>query len=473
MASSSGPAALTGSIAHNGKGAKITMTQLLIIGGSDAGISAALRARELDATVTPTIVMADDFPNFSICGLPFFLSGEVPDWRNLAHRTTDDLARAGIQLMTNHRATAIDAENQVVTVIDSQAQEKHVAYDRLIIGTGAISNRPSIAGIDLPGVYFLRWMNDSFAVQRHLTEFEPQSVVIVGGGYIGLEMADALVLRGLKVTLVEHNPTVLKTVDASLGDMVKAELQRHNVTVANGVSIEAIQPKGNQLQVTGSHGFETIADLVLVAVGAKPNTQLAESAGIELGLTGAIRVNRKMETNVPNIYAAGDCVETWHRVLNQNTYLPLGTTAHKQGRVAGANAVGSNQEFAGSLGTQVVKVFELAIARTGLRDFEAAGFDPVTIESEVWDHKAYYPGAHKLRIRITGDRQTGKLLGAQIAGHYQGEVAKRIDIYATALFHEMTVEAVNDLDLSYTPPLGSPWDAVQMAAQAWSQALHH
>jgi NADPH-dependent 2,4-dienoyl-CoA reductase/sulfur reductase-like enzyme len=445
------------------------MTQLLIIGGSDAGISAALRAKELAPEVTPTIVMADDFPNFSICGLPFFLSGEVPDWHNLAHRTRDDLAREGIQLLTNHRAIALHPQEKMVIAIDAAGQEKHLPYDRLILGTGATSNRPQIAGIELPGVYFLRWMADSFAVHNHLTKLNPQSVVIVGGGYIGLEMADALVLRGLQVTLVEHHSTVLKTVDPSLGAMVAAELQKQGVTVVNDVSIAAIQPQGNQRRVTGSNGFAAIADMVLIAVGAKPNTHLAETAGIELGVGGAIRVNRQMETNLPDIYAAGDCVETWHRVLNQNTYLPLGTTAHKQGRIAGANAIGHNQAFAGSLGTQVVKVFELAVARTGLRDFEAvaAGFDPVTVESEVWDHKAYYPGAHKLRILVTGDRRTGKLLGAQIAGHYQGEVAKRIDIYASALFHGMTVDAVSDLDLSYTPPLGSPWDAVQIAAQGW------
>jgi NADPH-dependent 2,4-dienoyl-CoA reductase/sulfur reductase-like enzyme len=449
------------------------MTQLLIIGGSDAGISAALRARELDSTVTPMIVMADDFPNFSICGLPFFLSGEVTDWRNLAHRTKEDIILAGIQLLTNHTATAIRPQDNVVTAVDAAGNAKHLPYDRLIIGTGAISRRPNIQGIDLAGVYFLRWMSDSFAVHKHLTEFNPQSVVIVGGGYIGLEMADALVLRGLQVTLVEHNSTVLKTVDPSLGEMVRAELQRHNVKVATGISIESIQQKGTQLLVSGSNQFEAIADMVLVAVGAKPNTHLAEAAGIELGFGGAIRVNQKMETNLPDIYAAGDCVETWHRVLNQTTYLPLGTTAHKQGRVAGGNAIGYSQTFAGSLGTQVVKVFELATARTGLRDSEAleAGFDPVTVETEVWDHKVYYPGAHNLRILVTGDRRTGKLLGAQIAGHYQAEVAKRIDIYATALFHSMTVEAFSQLDLSYTPPLGSPWDAVQIAAQGWSKHL--
>ena len=180
-----------------------------------------------------------------------------------------------------------------------------------------------------------------------------------------------------------------------------------------------------------------------------------------------------MRTNLPDVLAAGDCVETWHRLLEAPAYLPLGTTAHKQGRIAGETAVGGTAEFAGSLGTQVVKVFELAVARTGLRDAEApaAGFEPVTVGSVEFDHKAYYPGAHQLHLRITGDRQTGRLLGAQLLGDQRAQVAKRIDIAATALFHHMTVEGLSELDLSYTPPFGSPWDAVQMATQAWTREV--
>jgi NADPH-dependent 2,4-dienoyl-CoA reductase/sulfur reductase-like enzyme len=176
-----------------------------------------------------------------------------------------------------------------------------------------------------------------------------------------------------------------------------------------------------------------------------------------------------MQTNVEGIYAAGDCVETWHRILRSYTWLPLGTTSHKQGRVAGENAVGGNLEFQGSLGTQVVKVFDLAVARTGLRDSEASkvGLDSLTTCTEHYDHKAYYPGANKLTVAVTGERSTGRLLGAQIVGHWRSEVAKRIDVFASAIYHGMTVEELNDLDLSYTPPLGSPWDAVQMAAQEW------
>jgi NADPH-dependent 2,4-dienoyl-CoA reductase/sulfur reductase-like enzyme len=215
---------------------------------------------------------------------------------------------------------------------------------------------------------------------------------------------------------------------------------------------------------------DVCGELVLVGVGVQPNAEIGQNAGLPTGVKGALRVNRRMETDIPGVYAAGDCVETWHRLLETYAYLPLGTTSHKQGRIAGENAVGGSREFQGSLGTQVVKVFDLAIARTGLRDEEArkAGFEPITVQSRHFDHKAYYPGAQELRLSVTGDRQSDKLLGAQILGHWRSEVSKRIDVYATALFHSMKVEELNDLDLSYTPPLGSPWDAVQIAAQAWS-----
>ena len=211
--------------------------------------------------------------------------------------------------------------------------------------------------------------------------------------------------------------------------------------------------------------------MVLVVVGVRPETTLAADAGAALGIRGAIVVDRGMRTGLPEVYAARDCVITHHRLLGV-TYLPLGTTAHKQGRVAGENALGGNREFAGSLGTQVVKIFDQAAARTGLRGHEAAaaGFDPVTVEYQADDHKAYYPGSHRITMRITGDRATGRLLGMQLFGHKNAEIAKRIDIAATAIYNNMTVDTVSDLDLSYTPPLGSPWDAVQMGAQAWVRA---
>ncbi len=387
------------------------MTRLLILGGSDAGISAALRARELNSSVEVTVVLADRFPNYSICGLPFYLSGEVPDWHWLAHRTAEDITREGIHLLLDSTAQAIDPTNHVVTILAEDGKPRKLAYDRLVIATGAVPIRPHMPGLDLPGVYLLRSMEDSFAVHEYLDTHAPRSAVIVGGGYIGMEMADAFVHRGLSVTVVEHGPSVLKTVDESLGRRVSAELRHHGVEVATRTAVERIAQAGTQVRVMGSEGFQATGDLVLVAVSVQPQTELAQAAGIVTGERHAIRVTRAMETNIPDIYAAGDCVETWHRLLNAPTYLPLGTTAHKQGRIAGENAVGGQREFAGSLGTQVVKVFDLVVARTGLRDAEAkdAGFDPLTVEATIWDHKVYYPGAHEMYIRITGDRKTGRL----------------------------------------------------------------
>jgi NADPH-dependent 2,4-dienoyl-CoA reductase/sulfur reductase-like enzyme len=208
---------------------------------------------------------------------------------------------------------------------------------------------------------------------------------------------------------------------------------------------------------------------VLVVVGVEPASALAQTAGIDVGLQSAIRTNRRMEASAPDVFAAGDCVETWHRLLGKAVYLPLGTTSHKQGRVAGENAVGGDRVFQGSLGTQVVKIFDLAVARTGLRDPEAetAGYSAKTVETKGFDHKVYYPGAHSIRIRVTGDRESGLLLGAQMVGHSSAQIAKRIDTFATAIHQGATVDELSDLDLSYTPPFSAPWDPIQVAAQSW------
>ncbi len=292
-------------------------------------------------------------------------------------------------------------------------------------------------------------------------------------------MADALTVRGLQVTQMEQLPEVLPTVDPELGALVHAELSAHGVEVLTGTTVQAVSkaPPGGEgrleVQATTADGSAVTraADMVLAVVGVRPETTLAAGAGATLGVKGAIAVDEGMRTSLADVLAAGDCVITHHRLLGV-TYLPLGTTAHKQGRVAGENALGGSRQFAGSLGTQVVKIFGQAAARTGLRDHEAApaGFDPVTVESVADDHKAYYPGSHRITMRVTGDRATGRLLGVQLFGHKDAEIAKRVDIAATAIFHGMTVDGVSDLDLSYTPPLGSPWDAVQMGAQAWTKA---
>jgi NADPH-dependent 2,4-dienoyl-CoA reductase/sulfur reductase-like enzyme len=449
--------------------------KLVVIGGSDAGISASLRARELSPDTEVNLILADRYPNFSICGLPFYLSGEISDWTTLAHRTTDEIAEKGIRLVPDHRVTAIIPDRKEILAADAEGRSSTFPYDRLVIATGGVSSVPNLPGIDLPGVFFLRWMADSFAFQEYLNVRRPASIVIIGAGYIGMEMADAMTRRGLSVSVVEFLPSVLTTFDPALGGIVRTELEQQGVRIFNGFAVERIESSGKGLSVRSVAAEAIAADMVLVAVGSRPETSLARAAGIETGIKGAICVNRRMETGIPDIYAAGDCAETYHRLLGKSTYLPLGTTAHKQGRIAGENAVGGSGEYAGTMGTQSVKIFNLVAARTGLKDDEALreGLAPLSVDIETWDHKAYYPHAKKMMIRITGDRKTGRLLGAQIIGAYGTEVSKRIDTVAASIHNGMTMESVNDLDLSYTPPLSSPWDPVQIAAQAWSQTIRH
>jgi NADPH-dependent 2,4-dienoyl-CoA reductase/sulfur reductase-like enzyme len=454
---------------------------LVMIGGSDAGISAALRVREIDPSADVSVVLADAYPNFSICGIPYYISGEVSHWRNLAHRTIADLEAIGMTLRPDTIVRQIDVSGRKLLVTAPGGAEDLISYDKLVIGTGAVPVRPPIAGLEdlgpADGVHQLHTMGDTFAVMQTLEERRPGSAVIVGAGYIGLEMAEALTTRGLAVTQIEQLPEVLPTVDHELGALVHAELAGHGLTVRTGTTVQRISQdfngQGGRLRVdatTAGEAVSEIADMVLVVTGVRPDADLAGSAGAALSVKGTIAVDRAMRTNLPDVFAAGDCVVTHHRLLGE-TYLPLGTTAHKQGRIAGENALGGSREFAGSLGTQVVKIFEQAAARTGLRDIEAAaaGFDPVTVQTEADDHKAYYPGSHRITMRVTGDRTTGRLLGMQLFGHRNAEVAKRIDIAATAIFHGMAVDDVGDLDLSYTPPLGSPWEAVQMGTQAWAR----
>jgi NADPH-dependent 2,4-dienoyl-CoA reductase/sulfur reductase-like enzyme len=438
--------------------------RLLIIGGSDAGVSAAVRAQELRPDVEITVLLADAFPNYSICGLPFYISGETENWHQLAHRTEFP----GIEILCNHRAEEVEPVHKIVRARSTAGLEVALKYDKLIIATGAKPAIPGISGIEL--AHPMHTMSNSFAVREKVTSGKVRKASIVGGGYIGVEMADALTHCGIEVELIGRADSVLPTVDPEIGRQISAELLKHGVAVRTGVAVHALRGTGSDIVLTGSNGFTSRADLVVWATGVIPASEIAVAAGVDMGSQQACKVSRRMETNLAEVYAAGDCVETWHRVLQRYSYLPLGTTAHKQGRVAGENAVGGDVEFGGAVGTQVVKVFDMAIARTGLLDREAVSgeLSPLTVATEAYDHKAYYPGAEKLAIRVTGDLRTGKLIGAQIAGHWKAEVAKRIDVFATALFHGMKVEEINSLDLSYTPPLGSPWDAVQVAAQRWS-----
>lgn len=320
--------------------------RLVAIGGSDAGVSAALRARELDVTAEVTVIVADAYPNFSICGIPYHVSGEVPQWRNLAHRTVADLEETGMRLQLDTTAERIDAGAHEVHVRSAHGSRTTIPYDQLVVGTGALPVRPPIEGLQqlgvADGVHVLHSMDDTFALMRTLTAGEPRAAVIIGAGYLGLEMAEALTARGIAVTQVEQLPEVLPTVDPELGGLVAAELRGHGVDVVTRTVITRItrsEPGApGRLRVDGlandGEPFARHSDVVLVFAGVRPDVELAAAAGARLGVKGAIDVDRTMRTTLHDVFAAGDCVVTHHRLLGV-TYIPLGTTAHKQGYIAG------------------------------------------------------------------------------------------------------------------------------------------
>lgn len=455
--------------------------KLVTVGGSDAGISAALRALELDPTVEVTVIAEDAYPNFSICGIPYYLSGEVHAWTDLAHRSRDDLEALGIKLRLDTRVTGIDTQRHRVRCEASGAVDE-VAWDRLVIATGAVPIAPPIAGLDVARggdrVFFVHTIADARAIMARLEATSVRQALVIGAGYIGLELADGLTTRGVNVQQIEAQPQILATVDAPLATLLANELVANGVelstnTLATSISVDDRSIRVTTVDARTGQVRVLTAEIAIVVTGVRPSTELAVAAGARLGTSGAIWVDRRMQTGVSDLFAAGDCVITHHQMLGES-YLPLGTTAHKQGRIAGAQAVGhTGEEFMGVVGTQVVKVFGQVIARTGLTEAEAerVGFTPLTVLASTDDHKRYYPGAETLSITITGDRLTHRLLGVAMLGPISGAVHKRIDVAALALHGAMTIDELLALDLAYTPPLGTPWDALQVTASQWLSAL--
>ncbi|MFW6000905.1 MAG: FAD-dependent oxidoreductase [Halanaerobium sp.] len=440
--------------------------KVVIIGGSDVGISAALRIRELDDNIRPFIIADNNFPNFSICGIPFFLGGEVEKWENLAHRKESDIKEAGIDLMLNTKVVKIDTENKEIEAVNAEGSHK-ISYEKLVMGTGGINIVPPIEGLDLPEVFFMRWMDDAISFDQFIEKKQPKKAVVVGGGYVGLEMVEALINRGLEVTVVEFLDSVLTTVDKKLRKIVQKNLEEKGAEFVLNTAVEKIEKENGSLIISGSNGFKVTADTALVSVGTKPNTELAEGTELKTDGRGAFIVNKKMQTNNKDIYAGGDCTQTLNNITGEFDYFALGTVAHKHGRIIGSNICGLDREFEGVIGTQSIKLFETVIARTGLdeEEAEAAGFNPVTAEIEAWDHKIYYPPAYNTHLKVIADKESRKIIGAQILGNINAEISKRIDIFSSAIYNQMTVEEFSQLDLSYTPPLSSPWDPVQSVVQ--------
>jgi NADPH-dependent 2,4-dienoyl-CoA reductase/sulfur reductase-like enzyme len=450
------------------------MTQrLIVIGGDAAGMSAASQARRRRDADDLAILAFErgSTTSYSACGIPYWIGGTVDEREQLIARHPEEFRdRQQIDVRIRHEVVRIDTDAARVEVRDlaSDTLSTH-DYDALLIATGATPLRPPVDGIDADGVFGIQSLDDGQRVLDAITDRAPRRAVVVGAGYIGLEMAEAMIERGIAVDLVEMGERPMATIDADMGDRIAEALRGMGVTLHLGVALEGVEVGDDGwVRAVSTEAGELPCDLIVLGTGARPNSRLAAEAGIPTGVRGGIVTDPRQATAVSGVWAAGDCTQVFHRITEQPTAIALGTIANKQGRIAGINLGGGYARFPGVLGTAVTKVCGLEIARTGLGEQEAreAGFEPVcaTVRSTTRAH--YYPGAAWVTVKVVAERGTGRLLGAQIVGEEGG--AKRIDVFAMALWNGITVQDLIDVDLSYAPPFSPVWDPVLIAARkAW------
>lgn len=447
--------------------------RLVVVGGVAAGTKAASRARRVDPGMEITVYQGEPDPSISECGLPYFLSGVVERREQLVARTPEKFAKAGIEIKVRHRVERISPRTKTLSVRDLTAGEAFEdRYDRLVVATGARAVLPPIPGADLDGIFPLRFLTDADRITAYIRDRAPGKAVVVGGGYIGLEVAENLCRLGMDVALIEGEERVALAYGPEVSERVEAELERNGVRVFTGEGVEAFGGDGRVRSVEFGEG-DLDADLVIVGVGVKPSVELAGEAGAEMGTTGAIKVDEQMRTTIPDVWAAGDCVETTNLVSGGPVWAPLGDTANQMGRVAGTNAAGGRAlEFPGVLGTGIFKAFGLGVAKTGLSEKEAeeAGLETLSASMEARDRAAYYPGAERVFLKLIADRRTGRLLGAEAAG---SGADKLVDICATALWGRLSYPDLVNMDLAYSPPYGPTLSPVIQAATILSSKFDH
>ncbi len=441
--------------------------RLVIIGGDAAGMSAAAQARRMASADELEIVAFErgTHTSYAACGLPYLIEGLVESPDKLVARSPQEHRDRGVDVRIRHEVTAIDTKACTVTVRDlDTGRESATHYDELLIATGASGITPPWPGIDAEGVLQLRTLDDAAKLEQRLVAGARRAVV-VGAGYIGLEVAEGLLARGLSVTVIEKLDTPMGAVlDADMAADVADAMRSAGIDLRLGTSVTGFTVSDGRVTAVETEAGSVEADLVVIGLGVRANTELASAAGVKVGEAGGIVVDDHLRTDTPHVWAAGDCVESLHRITQRGVVIALGTHANKQGRAVGTNIGGGDASFGGVLGTAITKFQQLEIACTGLTERAAAkaGFEAFAMTTESSSRAGYYPGAESMRIKIVAERQTGRLLGAQIVG---GEDAgKRIDVLATALWNEMTVQEMGGMDLSYAPPFSPVWDPVLLAA---------
>jgi NADPH-dependent 2,4-dienoyl-CoA reductase/sulfur reductase-like enzyme/rhodanese-related sulfurtransferase len=439
--------------------------RIVIVGGVAGGASAAARARRLSESASIVVFERGPHVSFANCGLPYHIGGDIPDRRKLLVQTPESLrARFNLDIRVNAEVLSIDRAARMVHVKERlTGREYDEPYDALVLSPGAEPVRPPVPGADDPRVLTLRNLDDMDAILRAADSATVEHAVVVGAGYIGLEMAEAFEGRGLKVTLVERLPQVLSVADPEMVVPLQEELQRNNVDLRLTASVATFRPSGEGLDAVLSDGSVVHAGLAVVAVGVKPESKLAREAGLELGITGGIRVDDQMRTSDPCIWAVGDAVEVRDLVTESPALIPLAGPANRQGRMAADAIFGRKGRYKDTQGTAVVKVFDLAFAMTGASEKALArqgrAFRKVYVHAA--DHATYYPGAKAITLKLIFDPEDGRILGAQAVG--LSGVDKRMDVLAVALRAGLTVFDLEELELSYAPPYGSAKDPVNMA----------
>ena len=443
--------------------------RLVVIGGDAAGMSAASQARRLKGPDELEIIAFErgNFTSYSACGIPYFVGDVVKDFDSLIARRPEEFREnQGIDARIRHEVLSIDLDARKVKVRELENdREFDEGFDQLMVATGAVPLRPEIEGSDAAGIFGVQVLDHGVSIKRWVESKKPKHAVVVGAGYIGLEMAEAFVQLGMKVSLVDRGPQPMSTLDPDMGELVREAIESMGVDVYSGEGVTAFQADDGVISGVVTPQRELHADIVTLGLGVKPNTKMPSECGVPVGPSGGIAVDRRMRTKVEGVWSAGDCAEKFHRVSRTPVAIALGTHANKEGRVAGINIGGGDATFPGVLGTAASKVCDLEVARTGLKENQAiaAGFEIESVIVESTTRAGYYPGAAQIKTKLIVERGSGRLLGAQIVGR-EG-AAKRIDVLAAALWSEMTVGEILNLDLSYAPPYSPVWDPVLIAAR--------
>lgn len=443
--------------------------KIRIIGAVAAGTSAAAKARRNSEEAEIIIYEKDTYISYSGCGMPYYIGGEVENGEDLTPRDPKFFkSKYNVDIKTGYEVLHVDAERKILKVQNLETSEVFEdTYDKLILATGARSVVPPIAGVKNKHVFSLRNINDMYRIKEYIDNNSPKQAVIIGTGFIGLEMAENLKHLSMDVTMVELLPQVSPGLDEDMAILVEEHLAAKGVQVITGKSAKEI----TENEVILSDESKLLGDLVIVATGVRPNVELAKEAGIEIGVTGAIKVNPFMETSVADIYAAGDCIEQYHSITGKPVYRPLGSTANKTGRMAGNNATGGNLEFRGVLGTGIYKIFDLAVAQTGLTEREALkeGYE-ISVSHNIKPNRPEYMGGKEMVIKSVADKKDGRLLGVQIIGP-EG-VDKRVDVFAALITFGAKVQDLVHLDLAYAPPFSTTKDPVMYTGMIQENAIY-